>query len=140
PRALAPRPLDAPDAAVEVAYDARYAGQAFELTVRGCPPDPAALRRAFDAAHRERYGFDDPDAELELVTIRETTRVPGPAGTLGGADGASTVPVAGPAVVRLPGSTVVVPAGWRARTDAHGTLRLDADGDRPAPAPWEAAA
>jgi N-methylhydantoinase A/oxoprolinase/acetone carboxylase beta subunit/N-methylhydantoinase B/oxoprolinase/acetone carboxylase alpha subunit len=126
-----------PGERVERAYDLRYAGQAFELTVRGVADDPDALRRAFDAAHRERFGFDDPDAELELVTIRETVRGEAPDVRLGtGGDREATV---GPGVVRLDGATVVVPRGWSARTDEHGTLHLEAD-DRaaPAPAPWEA--
>jgi N-methylhydantoinase A/oxoprolinase/acetone carboxylase beta subunit len=127
---------DDPDP-VERAYDVRYVGQAFELTVRDCPPDPAALRAAFDRAHAERYGFADPDAELELVTVRETRRRPGPGATLGEA-GRDDGPVRGPAVVRLPGSTVVVPRGWTARTDRRGTLVLDADDATPAGAPWEA--
>lgn len=120
---------------VERAYDLRYAGQAFELTVRDVAPDPAALRRAFDTAHRERYGFDDPDAELELVTVRETVRGAAPRVALGTAGDGGTV--AGPDVVRLDGATVVVPAGWTGRTDAHGTLHLEADDPAPAPAPWE---
>ncbi|MEV4421622.1 hydantoinase/oxoprolinase family protein [Patulibacter sp. NPDC049589] len=131
----APPDRDA-EARVERAYDVRYAGQAFELTVRDVAPDPGALREAFAAAHRERYGFDDPDAELELVTIRETVRSPAPEVALGaGGDDATTD---GPAVVRLDGATVVVPAGWSARTDAHGTLHLEAQDAVPAPAPWEA--
>ena len=60
------------------AYDLRYAGQAFELTVSaGQRPDPADLRARFDAAHQKRYGFADPDAELELVTIRLAVASPG---------------------------------------------------------------
>jgi N-methylhydantoinase A/oxoprolinase/acetone carboxylase beta subunit len=126
-----------PGERVERAYDLRYAGQAFELTVRDVAADPAALREAFDAAHRERYGFDDPDAELELVTIRETVRTPAPEVALGaGGDGSTTT---GPGVVRLDGATVVVPRGWTARTDEHGTLHVEADDAMPAPAPWEVA-
>jgi N-methylhydantoinase A/oxoprolinase/acetone carboxylase beta subunit len=129
---------EGPGERLERAYDLRYAGQAFELTVRDVAPEPAALRAAFDAAHRERYGFDDPDAELELVTLRETVRGPAPDVSLGaGGDGATTE---GPDVVRLDGATVVVPAGWTARTDEHGTLHLDARDATPAPAPWEAGA
>ena len=61
----------ADDTEVRAAFDLRYAGQAFELTIGGDPrPDPAELRRAFDAVHEERYGYSDPDAELELVTVR----------------------------------------------------------------------
>ena len=31
---------------------------------------PAELRRAFDRAHEDRYGYADPRRELELVTVR----------------------------------------------------------------------
>ncbi|MDX8150913.1 hydantoinase/oxoprolinase family protein [Patulibacter brassicae] len=132
-------PLDddpPPGARRERRYDVRYAGQAFELTVGDVPPRVDALRRAFDAAHRDRYGFDDPDAELELVTIREATTTPGPGAGLGTAGG-EAVDVAGPSVLHLPGATVVVPAGWRARSDADGTLVLEAEAAPPPPAPWE---
>src|SRR4051812_30453476 len=63
--------LGEPQAEVRAAYDLRYAGQAFELTIPGDErPDPSALRAAFDEAHEERYGYADPDAALELVTVR----------------------------------------------------------------------
>ena len=59
-------------------YDLRYAGQAFELSVDGeLEPEPEDLRRAFDRAHEDRYGYDDPDAELELVTVRVAAATPG---------------------------------------------------------------
>ncbi len=59
-------------------YELRYEGQAFELPVDGDPrPDPAELRRAFDRAHEDRYGYSDPDANLELVTIRVAVALPG---------------------------------------------------------------
>ena len=70
--------LDAPDAELRATYELRYAGQAFELAIEGeLEPDPDELRRDFDAAHDERYGYDDPDAELELVTVRVTAALPG---------------------------------------------------------------
>ncbi|WP_320672777.1 hydantoinase B/oxoprolinase family protein [Patulibacter defluvii] len=128
---------DEDDGATRCAYDLRYAGQAFELTIRDCPPDPAALRRAFDAAHEARYGFADPDAELELVTVREATTAPAPTVALGGDAPADAALAVGPTVLRLPGATVVVPAGWRAARDDDGTLHLRADDPAPAPAPWE---
>lgn len=125
-----------PQQRTTMAYDVRYAGQSFELTVRDCPPEPGAMRQAFDAAHEQRYGFSDPDAELELVTVRQAIVEPGPTVALGrDRHGADVTP--GPAVLRLRGATVVVPAGWTARTDAHGTLRLDADDPDPRPAPWD---
>jgi N-methylhydantoinase A len=97
-------------------YDLRYEGQGFELQVPGDPaPDPDELRRAFDRAHESRYGYADADAGLELVSVRVAVALPGaeprPAAWDGLPDGAGE----GPAVVRLPGSTLVVPEGWRAR-------------------------
>lgn len=139
--ALRPRGGAADGAEVAMAYDVRYAGQAFELTVRPDRRDPAALRAALDAAHAERYGFDDPDATLELVTVRETHRTGGPAVTLGAA-GAELEPREGPCTVALAGATIVVPAGWRIRRDAQATHWLECPPSvRPiAPAPWEQAA
>src|SRR4051812_37698106 len=62
---------------VRATYELRYEGQAFELPVDGDPrPDPAELRRAFDRAHEDRYGYSDPDASLELVTIRVAVALP----------------------------------------------------------------
>jgi N-methylhydantoinase A len=130
-------------AEVRAAYDLRYAGQAFELTVPGAErPDPDELRRAFDGAHEERYGYADPDASLELVTVRvavaePAAELPEPqagdaeqkgrrevlfAGERVEAEVVSGVPeeLAGPAVVELPEATVVVPPGWRAGASAGG--------------------
>ena len=56
--------------------DLRYRGQAFELEVDAPDPDPDALVAAFHAAHRTRYGYDQPDAPVEIVTLR--VRVQGP--------------------------------------------------------------
>ena len=65
---------------IRAAYDLRYSGQAFELTIPGeARPDPAQLRRAFDRVHEERYGYSDADAELELVTVRVAVARPGAA-------------------------------------------------------------
>jgi N-methylhydantoinase A len=103
---------------VRATYELRYEGQAFELPVEGDPaPDPADLRRAFDRAHEERYGYSDPDARLELVTVRVAVALPGASprpAAWGGLPGGA---VDGPAVVALPGSTLVVPDGWGARAD-----------------------
>jgi N-methylhydantoinase A len=103
---------------LRASYDLRYEGQAFELQIPGDPaPDPEELRRAFDRAHEERYGYTDADAVLELVTVRVAVALPGaeprPAAWDGLPDGATE----GPAVVRLPGSTLVVGHGWRARAE-----------------------
>ena len=142
--------LGSDDAAVRVRYDLRYAGQAFEITVPGEPePDVEELRRAFDEAHERRYGYADPDATLELVTVRVAVALPG-----GDLASAATAPeessaeremtfdgeriqaavlrgrlreVRGPAVCELPEATLVVPPGWSGTTDDDGTIVLERD-------------
>jgi N-methylhydantoinase A len=131
-----------PRGEVRATYDLRYAGQAFELPVDGSPePDPEDLRAAFDRAHAERYGYADPAAELELVTVRVAVALPG--GEAAPSDGAvaerrgarrarfggewheaqvlgpGSARIEGPAVFDLPGSTLVVPPGWSARADSE---------------------
>ena len=140
--------LDAPDAEARAAYDLRYAGQAFELTVHGGPaPEPRALRAAFDTIHRDHYGFEDADAGLELVTVRVAVAEPGAEPRLSdppAAEDAGTRPavfdgarvdarivrgapqqVEGPAIVELPGATLVVPPAWRAERAHAGTLVME---------------
>ena len=59
------------------ALDMRYTGQEHAVTVemplaafkRG---DKAALKRAFDAAHEERYGRGSPNEPAEIVSLRST--------------------------------------------------------------------
>jgi len=137
--------LGEPAAEIRATYDLRYTGQAFELAVEGDPePDPADLRRAFDRAHSERYGYEDPRAELELVTVRVAVAMAGadphppPAGTAPhrgsrrarfGSDwedaavfGPGETELEGPAIVELPGATVVVPPGWAGRADAEAVV------------------
>jgi N-methylhydantoinase A len=135
--------LGEPEARVETAYECRYRGQSFELTVA----DPAV----FPAAHEERYGFREDGGTVEVVTVRVTARVPGPhvelaadtaepperttrATTLGPETAvlrgelAAGEHVEGPAVVALPESTVAVPAGWSGSVDDTGTLVLTRTG------------
>lgn len=54
--------------------------------------------------------------------MRVTGRVAAPTVRFEGEAGRE---VTGPDVVRLPEATLVVPAGWRGRTDATGTLVLE---------------
>jgi N-methylhydantoinase A/oxoprolinase/acetone carboxylase beta subunit len=112
----------------EAAYDVRYRGQSFELTVRDVRPDPEAVRDAFEAIHEERYGYRDPDGEIEVVTIRERRSEPGPEVRLEAPDDQD---VTGPTVVRLPEATLVVPEGWSGRTDRTGTIVLEREGGEP---------
>ena len=137
--------LGEPEAELRATYELRYAGQAFELSVPGqLSPDPERLRSDFDRAHDERYGYSDPDAELELVTIRVAAAMPGAEPSPAAAEaakergtrrvrfgdeqvkaailGPSEAEVDGPAIFELPGATLVVPPGWHAQADADGVV------------------
>jgi N-methylhydantoinase A len=133
----------------EVVYEMRYAGQAFELAVRGpVEPDPEDLKRRFELAHEERYGHRDPDGEIVLVDIGLALVAPGPqprpvAASAGGlaescrrirfgeewigtpvlrGEPAAGTSRAGPVVFELPEATLVLPPGWQAEVDAAGTI------------------
>jgi N-methylhydantoinase A len=58
--------------------DCRYSGQAFELEVPAHSADPRRIVAAFHAAHRERYGFDQREQPVELVTMRVRAEGPPP--------------------------------------------------------------
>ena len=137
------------EAEPEATYELRYQGQAFELGVPGPPrPDPADLAERFAAEHERRYGYRDPDAEVELVNVRLALVVTAPAPepvaapagrlersgrparfgsawieaeVLRGEPEAGTA-AAGPCVFELPEATLVLPPGWRAEVDGRGTI------------------
>jgi N-methylhydantoinase A len=64
------------DRAVEIALDLHYKGQAYELPIAvAVPLSEASWRTAAERFHREhkrRYGFDQPFAGVEVVTLRVT--------------------------------------------------------------------
>ncbi len=130
-------------------YELRYRGQAFEIGVAaGEGPDPAELAEQFAAEHERRYGYRDDAAEVELVNVRVALTVPAStprpsAAEHGGLertsrrarfDGAwveaevlrgeppASTEAAGPCVFELPEATLVLPAGWSADVDEHGTI------------------
>lgn len=137
---------------LEVIYEMRYAGQAFELPVPGSRrPDPTDLAARFEQAHEKRYGHRDPDGEVVLVDIRLAQVTPGPrprlAATPENSLRESERPVhfegewiqtpilhgeppagheaEGPVVFELPEATFVVPPGWRTKIDDAGTILAD---------------
>jgi N-methylhydantoinase A len=139
-------------AELEVVYELRYRGQAFELPIPGpAEPDPAQLAEDFAREHEARYGYRDPEGRLELVTIRVSAVEPGAepkpraaaTGELdegerearfGGEWVATRVfrgePAAGfeaegPCVFELPEATLVLPPGWSASVDEAGTITAD---------------
>jgi N-methylhydantoinase A len=146
--------LHEPEADLRAVYELRYRGQAFELAVSGSlTPEPEDLREGFEARHEERYGYRDADQELELVTLRVSATMLGADVSLkeatGGLergrrravlDGAELeldvlrgtpepgTEIAGPAVVELPESTLLVPAGWDGEVDDTGTIHVRRNG------------
>jgi N-methylhydantoinase A len=140
------------DARVEVVYELRYRGQAFELPVPGpADPDPSELVEGFEAEHERRYGYRDPEGRVDLVTVRVAVIEPGPrprpraapgskldrrrrparfdgdwvqAEVLHGEPSAGTE-ASGPCVFELPEATLALPRGWRARVDEAGTIEAE---------------
>jgi N-methylhydantoinase A len=136
-------------AEAEIEVGMRYRGQAFELAIPASrEPGPAELAEHFAAAHEERYGYRDPDAEVELVDLRVAMVVPGPAPRPTAAGGAQPredtrkarfagrwldarvirgdppagFAAAGPAIFEMPESTLVLPPRWRAAVDDAGSI------------------
>jgi N-methylhydantoinase A len=146
------RALGETGAELRATYELRYRGQSFELPIEGgTTPAVEELRRDFEAAHEERYGYCDPEQALELVTVRVTATSRGAdvaldpdedrrpperarrAATIAGArlelDVTRGAPPPGaeieaPAVVELAESTLLVPPGWRAAVDDTGTIEM----------------
>jgi len=119
--------LGEPQAEISAVYELRYRGQAFELAIPAPSDEPAAapdaLREAFETAHEERYGYRDPEAEVELVTVRVSATTAAPTVAAPPRAAERTV-VEGPAAIPLPESTVWIPAGWRAATLDDGTIEV----------------
>jgi N-methylhydantoinase A len=143
---------------IEMRYsaDLRYVGQGSELAVPVArAAAPAAIERAFHAAHENNNGHSRPAHPVELVNLRVAAfgRLERPS------IGASAIPAAapertsrsvrfggqafdcavfdraqlpagwtaaGPAIIEEFGSTTVLLPGWDARVDALGNLRLTA--------------
>ncbi len=145
-----------PEAIVEAAYGLRYRGQSFELPIDGPPaPDPDRLAADFAAEHERRYGYREDEGSVELVDIKLAAREPAQAfeprgstdadprlgrrrarvdgswlevGTIAGAPPVG-LEAAGPCIFDLPESTVLVPPGWIASVDPHGTIAIDRGGE-----------
>ncbi|MFL5865287.1 MAG: hydantoinase/oxoprolinase family protein [Solirubrobacteraceae bacterium] len=144
--------LQEAEAELRAVYELRYRGQAFELAVgASLAPEPDELRRGFEERHEERYGYKDPQQELELVTLRVSATMPGAEVSLGDAAGNEEVQrgrrtatldgedvemtvlrgtpppgtaIDSAAIIELPESTLLVPTGWSGGVDDTGTIRL----------------
>jgi N-methylhydantoinase A len=140
-----------PDHRVEVVYELRYEGQAFELDVpAGQEPDPGELIEAFAQRHEAHYGYRDDGAPIELVGIRLAAIEPGPDPDPGAVSPEEPVrshrrarfggewvraevlrgePVPGlqlegPCVLELPETTLVLPPAARGSVDHRGTVEI----------------
>ncbi len=155
--------LAGPRADTRIAYELRYVGQSFELSVEPgdggdggdggehAGPEPRMLSEAFAAAHEQRYGYRDDEAQVELVNVRVSVWGPAPrlrpradaaaeperssaqvvfggealqASVLRG-ELAPGTEVHGPALCALPEATLLVPPGWSGAVDEHGTCVLE---------------
>ena len=141
------------DAELEVVYELRYRGQAFELPIPGPPdPDPERLAEDFAREHESRYGYRDPEGGLELVTVRVAAVEPGPTprpraaqegrveedsrrARFGGewtdtrvvrGEPSAGYRAEGPVVFELPEATLVLPPRWNAAVDEAGTITAEA--------------
>ncbi len=149
----AQRALGDAQSKLECIYEMRYRGQSFELPIPSAGDVPAReLRERFEDAHAERYGFRDPEQEVELVTIRVIASNPGAPLRLEGSQSAKPIEegrrtvriggddvevpvfrgepspgvvIEGPAVVELRESTVLVAPEWTGAVDSTGTLILE---------------
>jgi N-methylhydantoinase A len=112
------------------------------------------LRRSFDEAHEARYGYRDEQAAVELVNLRASAwgRAPSLEPRAGASSSATRgraeivfagehvaaivirgepqpgERLDGPALFALPEATLLVPPGWSAEVDRHGTIALHRDG------------
>jgi N-methylhydantoinase A len=141
--ALADDLADRAGTAPNVAWIARvrYLGQGHELEVSFAPGDtPARLGECFAALHQSRYGFVLPQpAEVvsargvrsgETVPARLARRGPSSWSAEGASDdgGQFDATVRGPAVIALPDATLLVAAGWTARSLDMGGWSLETSG------------
>jgi N-methylhydantoinase A len=147
-----------PGAAVARFADCRFAGQGYEVTVAAPHDDPAAVRDAFLAAHRLRYGHADEADRVEVVTLRAVAtrggidHYPGRAGAAAAGparrgrrrivlDGRpveavvlplDTLPpgfaIAGTAVLAGDDATALVAPGWRGVVQPSGAIVLERNG------------
>jgi N-methylhydantoinase A len=135
--------------------DVRYHGQSFEIEI----PFVTNLARAFDEAHRQRYGYARPGRSIEIVNLNVEAHRPGPRlpsprarrrprpepwgrVTLDTGARAVQAPVwrrerlgagarlFGPCLVVEYGATTYVPPRFTSRVDERDNLRLRRSGDR----------
>lgn len=109
-QALAAMPGGAPS----IAYDCRYEGQSYEITV-----DEIEL---FAAEHERRNGFVL-DRRVEVIAVRAAVEIAAPL-TIDALPPIRRAPFAGPAVMAEADCTTYLPEGWRATVAEYGAWIL----------------
>ena len=134
--------------------DFRYVGQEYQINcdMPAGKADKAAVRTAFDAAYLRQYGHANPDAKIEIVTIRAMgigrldrpgmvsprtadaaparrrkvhfNGKPVPTAIVDRAGINRNAAVRGPAIIEEPTATTIVPPGWRATIAAGGHMLI----------------
>jgi N-methylhydantoinase A/oxoprolinase/acetone carboxylase beta subunit len=105
----------------QVSWDLRYSGQSFELTVEDLSGEPSRLRQLFESTHEARYGYAEPEAAIELVTVRRRYVEAGPRISLSAGDFETRH---GPESIDLGQATIYLPDGWTAISEQAGLIRL----------------
>jgi N-methylhydantoinase A len=127
--------------------DVRYRGQGFEINV---PYNDSALDH-FHSEHKRRYGYSQPEREIEVVTVRLRAWLPAQKVSLATEDNISKAAavtrtvwfgnrrhrlklfdraalgkrkIAGSSIITEYSATTFLPAGWSASKDAVGNLIL----------------
>jgi N-methylhydantoinase A len=138
---------ESPGGAMERAADLRYAGQSYEINI---PWEGARTAARFHKEHARVYGYSNPKATLEVVTIRVRARIPLRKPKLARSPSERGAPIkrrvwvggawkilpvwqrknltaaqkSGPALVLDYGSTTLVAMGWWYSVDAAGNLMI----------------
>ena len=128
---------------VVLGVDARYRGQSHELEVAVDHPDWVALTTSFHRTHLERFGFERPGEEVEIVNVRAVATGVAPItwedlppipeeGSAVASDGVwkrGSLPagfsVDGPAVVIEDNSATLLEQGDHLEVLSDGTLRIE---------------
>jgi N-methylhydantoinase A len=133
--------------------DCRFAGQGYELTVPVTGSDAVGLDTAFRAAHRTRYGHEDPQAPVEVVNLRIVAQRAGAEPEFGKRTGIGKptpgwrkivcrgeemqarvwalgelprrITIEGPAILAGPDATALIEPGWAGTVHGSGAVLVE---------------
>jgi N-methylhydantoinase A len=123
-----------PEAVIARVAECRYPGQGYELPVpgEGLPATAAAFHRA----HEVRFGYAQPERDVEVVNVRVVGRVAGAGGGWRLAVGGDLAPgrrFSGPVTIPLADATARIEAGWAGAVHETGALIVEPTANRQPP-------